>query len=103
VAGDPFPKHRPTNEETKSAMRGAEQGPPEAKAASGTMWRIRFDEHRLYVTVNHDGRRVLEVFARGAVSSAGVGLLASQMLRGGFGVKDVAEFGESDGDSFIGV
>jgi hypothetical protein len=60
------------------------------KELTGTTWRIRFDEHWLYVTVNHDGRRVLEVFARGAVISAVVGLLASQMLRGGFGVKDVA-------------
>lgn len=56
----------------------------------GTTWRVAFDEHQLYVTVNHDGRRVLEVFVRGGVISAGVGLLASQMLRGGFPVKDVA-------------
>jgi hypothetical protein len=27
VAGDPFPKHSPTNEEIKSAIGGAEQGP----------------------------------------------------------------------------
>jgi ribonucleoside-diphosphate reductase alpha chain len=43
----------------------------------------------LYVTVNHNGERVLEVFATGPISE-GVGLLASRMLRGGFEVKEVA-------------
>jgi hypothetical protein len=55
----------------------------------GTTWRVQFDEHRLYVTVNHDGRNILEVFVRGVMMSAGVGLLASQMLRGGFAVREV--------------
>jgi hypothetical protein len=50
---------------------------------TGTTWRVRFDEHWLYVTVNDDGQRVLEVFVRVAIISAGVGLLASQMLGGG--------------------
>ena len=55
----------------------------------GSTWRIPFDNQNLYVTVNHDGERILEVFVAGPVS-AGVGLLASKMLRGGFDVKDVA-------------
>jgi len=55
----------------------------------GSTWRIPFDGQNLYVTVNHDGERILEVFAAGPVS-AGVGLLASKMLRGGFDVREVA-------------
>ncbi|MCW5962071.1 MAG: adenosylcobalamin-dependent ribonucleoside-diphosphate reductase [Pyrinomonadaceae bacterium] len=55
----------------------------------GSTWRIPFDGQNLYVTVNHDGENVLEVFATGPISE-GVGLLASRMLRGGFAVKEVA-------------
>lgn len=55
----------------------------------GSTWRIAFEGQNLYVTVNHDGNQVLEVFAAGIISE-GVGLLASKMLRGGFDVKDVA-------------
>lgn len=55
----------------------------------GSTWRIPFETQNLYVTVNHDGKRILEVFAAGPISS-GVGLLASKMLRGGFDVKEVA-------------
>jgi ribonucleoside-diphosphate reductase alpha chain len=55
----------------------------------GSTWRIPFDGQNLYVTVNHNGTKVLEVFATGPISE-GVGLLASKMLRGGFDVKDVA-------------
>lgn len=55
----------------------------------GSTWRIPFDGVNLYVTVNHNGERVLEVFATGPISE-GVGLLASKMLRGGFEVKEVA-------------
>lgn len=55
----------------------------------GSTWRIPFDGQNLYVTVNHDGQRILEVFVAGSIS-AGVGLLASKMLRGGFDVNDVA-------------
>jgi ribonucleoside-diphosphate reductase alpha chain len=57
---------------------------------AGSTWQIRFDHQNLYVTVNHDGRRVLEVFATGAGLSVSVGLLASKMLRGGFGPEEVA-------------
>ncbi len=55
----------------------------------GSTWRIPFDGQNLYVTVNHNGEKVLEVFATGPISE-GVGLLASKMLRGGFNVKEVA-------------
>src|SRR6185503_16525716 len=55
----------------------------------GSTWRIPFDGQNLYVTVNHDGRQILEVFAAGPISG-GVGLLASKMLRGGFEVREVA-------------
>ncbi|MBO0800656.1 MAG: hypothetical protein J2P31_17695, partial [Blastocatellia bacterium] len=57
---------------------------------AGSTWQIRFDHQNLYVTVNHDGHRVLEVFATGAGLSVSVGLLASKMLRGGFGPEEVA-------------
>lgn len=55
----------------------------------GSTWRIPFEGQNLYVTVNHDGERILEIFVAGPIS-AGVGLLASKMLRGGFEAKDVA-------------
>ncbi len=55
----------------------------------GSTWRIPFETQNLYVTVNHDGQRILEVFVAGPIS-AGVGLLASKMLRGGFDAKEVA-------------
>lgn len=56
----------------------------------GSTWQIPFDGQNLYVTINHDGSRVLEVFATGAGLSVSVGLLASKMLRGGFGPEEVA-------------
>ena len=55
----------------------------------GSTWRIPFEGQNLNVTVNHDGTRILEIFVAGPIS-AGVGLLASKMLRGGFDAKDVA-------------
>ncbi|MFN2455078.1 MAG: adenosylcobalamin-dependent ribonucleoside-diphosphate reductase [Pyrinomonadaceae bacterium] len=55
----------------------------------GATWQIPFDGQNLYVTVNHDGKIVQEVFATGPISG-GVGLLASKMLRGGFDVAEVA-------------
>ncbi|MBK8466502.1 MAG: adenosylcobalamin-dependent ribonucleoside-diphosphate reductase [Chloracidobacterium sp.] len=55
----------------------------------GSTWQIPFETQNLYVTVNHDGKRILEVFVAGPIS-AGVGLLASKMLRGGFDAKEVA-------------
>lgn len=55
----------------------------------GSTWRISFDNQYLYVTVNHNGERIMEVFATGPISQ-GVGLLASKMVRGGFEVREVA-------------
>lgn len=55
----------------------------------GATWQIPFDGQNLYVTVNHDGSVVQEVFATGPISG-GVGLLASKMLRGGFDAAEVA-------------
>lgn len=57
---------------------------------TGATWQISFDHQNLYVTVNHDGSRVLEIFATGAGLSVSVGLLASKMLRGGFEPEEVA-------------
>ena len=57
---------------------------------SGSTWQIRVDHQNLYVTINHDGERVLEIFATGAGLSVSVGLLASKMLRGGFEPEEVA-------------
>ncbi|MCA1593267.1 MAG: adenosylcobalamin-dependent ribonucleoside-diphosphate reductase [Acidobacteria bacterium] len=55
----------------------------------GATWQIPFDGQNLYVTVNHDGQMILEVFATGPISG-GVGLLASKMLRGGFEAREVS-------------
>ena len=55
----------------------------------GATWQIPFDGQNLYVTVNHNGQSVQEVFATGPISG-GVGLLASKMLRGGFDEAEVS-------------
>ncbi len=55
----------------------------------GATWQIPFDGQNLYVTVNHDGQMIQEVFATGPISG-GVGLLASKMLRGGFDATEVS-------------
>lgn len=88
-----------TIEAAPQTDRGAAKKETSAKAKAekinrprelqGSTWRIPFDNVNLYVTVNHDGRHVLEVFATGPISE-GVGLLASRMLRGGFDVKEVS-------------
>ncbi|MFN7931539.1 MAG: adenosylcobalamin-dependent ribonucleoside-diphosphate reductase [Blastocatellia bacterium] len=57
---------------------------------TGFTWQIPFDGQNLYVTTNHDGQQILEVFATGPLSSS-VGMLASKMLRGGFSVNEVAQ------------
>jgi ribonucleoside-diphosphate reductase alpha chain len=59
------------------------------KELIGYTWRIPFDGVNLYVTVNHDYNRVLEIFASGPLSPS-VGLLASKMLRGGFEAEEVS-------------
>jgi ribonucleoside-diphosphate reductase alpha chain len=74
--------------ETKPEMKKAEKI-SRPRELQGSTWRIPFDNLNLYVTVNHNGEAVLEVFATGPISE-GVGLLASRMLRGGFDVKEVA-------------
>jgi ribonucleoside-diphosphate reductase alpha chain len=56
----------------------------------GSTWQIEFEGHNLYVTVNHDGKMIQEVFVTGPIS-ASVGKLASKMLRGGFNAREVAQ------------
>lgn len=56
---------------------------------TGSTWQIEFEGANLYVTVNHNGERILEIFVTGPISSS-VGKLASIMLRCGFHVKEVA-------------
>ena len=72
-------------EKQKDAMQHIER----PRELQGSTWRIPFDGVNLYVTVNHNGEKVLEIFATGPISE-GVGLLASRMLRGGFDAKEVA-------------
>jgi hypothetical protein len=59
------------------------------KELQGATWQIKFDAGNLYVTVNHDGNEILEIFVTGPISSS-VGKLASKMLRGGFHPLEVA-------------
>jgi ribonucleoside-diphosphate reductase alpha chain len=59
------------------------------KELQGATWQIKFDAGNLYVTVNHDGNEILEIFVTGPISSS-VGKLASNMLRGGFHPLEVA-------------
>jgi ribonucleoside-diphosphate reductase alpha chain len=77
----------PTVQPAKVEPSGRIERPREL---TGSTWQISFDHQNLYVTVNHDGVRVLEVFATGAGLSVSVGLLASKMLRGGFEPEQVA-------------
>jgi ribonucleoside-diphosphate reductase alpha chain len=70
------------------------QGSPSSRVErprelQGSTWQIPFEGQNLYVTVNHDGQRILEIFVAGPISP-GVGLLASKMLRGGFNSNEVA-------------
>ena len=76
--------------QTVAETRGARSEKIERpRELQGSTWRIPFDGRNLYVTVNHDGSDVREIFATGTISE-GVGLLASKMLRGGFDAKEVA-------------
>jgi hypothetical protein len=50
----------------------------------GWTWRIQIESAKVYVTVNHDGAQVLEVFVSNGPLSPSVGLLASKMLQAGF-------------------
>jgi ribonucleoside-diphosphate reductase alpha chain len=74
------------NSTVASALQTRVERPRELQ---GSTWRIPFENQNLYVTVNHDGESILEIFVAGPIS-AGVGLLASKMLRGGFEVNEVA-------------
>ncbi|MCP9495123.1 MAG: adenosylcobalamin-dependent ribonucleoside-diphosphate reductase [Pyrinomonadaceae bacterium MAG19_C2-C3] len=77
----------PQTQTTAQAIRQERVERP--RELRGATWQIPFDGQNLYVTVNHDGRQILEVFATGPISG-GVGLLASKMLRGGFNAREVA-------------
>jgi ribonucleoside-diphosphate reductase alpha chain len=77
----------PTIQPARVESSGRTERPREL---TGSTWQISFDHQNLYVTVNHDTTRVLEVFATGAGLSVSVGLLASKMLRGGFEPEQVA-------------
>jgi len=98
------PIEEPTVARTESENEAAARRLAEAEAAarkqgairlerprelSGATWRIPFDGQNLYVTVNHDGDMIQEVFATGPISG-GVGMLASKMLRGGFDAAEVS-------------
>jgi ribonucleoside-diphosphate reductase alpha chain len=74
---------------TAASQEGALPRVERPRELQGSTWRIPFENQNLYVTVNHDGHRILEIFVAGPIS-AGVGLLASKMLRGGFEVSEVA-------------
>jgi ribonucleoside-diphosphate reductase alpha chain len=72
------------------SVREAQPRLERPRELSGSTWQVPFDHQNLYVTINHDGARVLEVFATGGGLSVSVGLLASKMLRGGFEPEEVA-------------
>jgi len=75
--------------QSQPAKAGTAERVERPRELQGSTWRIPFENQNLYVTVNHDGERIMEVFVAGPIS-AGVGLLASKMLRGGFEVREVA-------------
>ena len=64
-------------------------GIPRPRELTGWSWQIPVDGQNLYVTINHDGEQVLEVFTAGPLSVS-VGLLASKMLRCRFDPEEVA-------------
>ena len=86
LGNDSAPSHFLTFSPSTEVSRSRTERPRELQ---GSTWRIPFENQNLYVTVNHDGERILEIFVAGPIS-AGVGLLASKMLRGGFEVNEVA-------------
>jgi ribonucleoside-diphosphate reductase alpha chain len=75
--------------ETVTVIDWAPDREDRPKELSGSTWQIEFDGQKLYVTVNHNGKQIQEIFVTGPISSS-VGKLASKMLRGGFHVKEVA-------------
>ena len=93
VTADPIPSltELPEPEPLVLAAPDREDRP---KELSGSTWQIDFDGSKLYVTVNHNGKSIQEIFVTGPISSS-VGKLASKMLRGGFHVKEVAHMLET--------
>jgi ribonucleoside-diphosphate reductase alpha chain len=75
--------------ETTPIIEAAPDREDRPKELCGSTWQIDFDGQKLYVTVNHNGKQIQEIFVTGPISSS-VGKLASKMLRGGFHVKEVA-------------
>ena len=75
------PKETPGEARSTEPVRTSKIGRP--RELAGYTWQIPFDGQNLYVTVNHDGVDILEVFGAGPLSPS-VGMLASKMLRGGF-------------------
>lgn len=79
----------PIAEHFPSPVAGLQSRVERPRELQGSTWRIPFETQNLYVTVNHDGESIREIFCAGPISP-GVGLLASKMLRGGFNAKEVA-------------
>ncbi|HVG37695.1 MAG TPA: adenosylcobalamin-dependent ribonucleoside-diphosphate reductase, partial [Pyrinomonadaceae bacterium] len=89
AAVEPLAEEKPAEETiVVAAQPTLEVAAPEARKTErierprelrGATWQIPFDGQNLYVTVNHDGKMIQEVFATGPISG-GVGLLASKML-----------------------
>lgn len=57
---------------------------------AGWTWAFSLDGAKVYVTVNHDGYRVLELFVSNGPLSPSVGLLASKMLQRGADPLEIA-------------
>ncbi len=87
VATETLGTFAPSMKPTKLDAYGKLERPRELVGAT---WQIPFDHQNLYVTVNHDTHRILEIFATGGGLSVSVGLLASKMLRGGFEPEELA-------------
>lgn len=63
---------------------------PRPVELAGWTWCVKFENLKLFVTINHDGEKILEVFVTEMLSN-GIGLLASKMLQSGcFSVNEVA-------------
>jgi ribonucleoside-diphosphate reductase alpha chain len=95
IQADTVASSEPDSIEARPSARAQSAAQTEAirierpRELRGATWQIPFDGQNLYVTVNHDGKMIQEVFATGPISG-GVGLLASKMLRGGFDAAEVA-------------
>lgn len=74
---------------TSSVYETAPDREDRPKELFGSTWQIDFEGQKLYVTVNHNTRTIMEVFVTGPIS-ASVGKLASKMVRGPYNVREVA-------------